>query len=72
MAFTTRDRDNDNYGTNCADEYSMGWWHNVCHAASPTGVYRADGGDYQGKAMYWHTWRRGYALKTMDMKIRPV
>ena len=34
-----RDRDQDGYsGGNCAQEYTGGWWYNLCHRAHPTGL----------------------------------
>ena len=30
--FTTKDRDNDEYGTNCAHSYgNAGWWYGSCY-----------------------------------------
>jgi len=34
--FTTYDQDNDDYGTNCADNRGGGWWYNNCFMACLT------------------------------------
>ena len=40
MRFTTRDRDNDIYGTlNCAIRYPAGWWFDGCFGVNLNGVY---------------------------------
>ncbi|XP_072017600.1 ficolin-2-like [Amphiura filiformis] len=33
QAFTTRDADNDAYGSNCAVSFKGGWWYKSCHQA---------------------------------------
>jgi hypothetical protein len=72
MAFSTPDQDHDKWSWNCAASSESGWWFNQCQFATSTGVYRADGGFNGGIALMWRTWRAYSALKTMDMKIRPV
>jgi hypothetical protein len=37
MKFTTKDRDNDNYPTNCSDRFKSGWWYNACYLWKLTG-----------------------------------
>ena len=43
MMFTTRDRDNDLYGGNCASDYFRGgWWYNRCTNINLNGYYEGD------------------------------
>jgi hypothetical protein len=74
MPFSTYDQDHDGASEHCARDYGMGWWMNNCFMASPTGVYHSDGAVYHEQpVMQWWTWHNNSkALKTMDMKIRPV
>ena len=37
--FTTKDKDNDIAGTNCAVEKHGGWWYGNCLSCNPTGEY---------------------------------
>ena len=40
MMFTTRDRDNDRWGNNCAsDHHRGGWWYNACAKINLNGNY---------------------------------
>ncbi|XP_037687151.1 fibrinogen-like protein 1 [Choloepus didactylus] len=73
MKFSTRDRDNDNYSGNCAEEEKSGWWFNRCHASNLNGLYYR--GPYTAETdngVVWYTWRGWwYSLKSVTMKIRP-
>ena len=43
MMFTTRDRDNDLYGSNCASNVCRGgWWYNNCADINLNGNYEGD------------------------------
>ena len=37
--FSTKDRDNDKYYGNCAEELTGGWWYDSCQVSHPTGKY---------------------------------
>eukprot|EP00105_Crassostrea_gigas_P030251 XP_011452493.1 PREDICTED: ryncolin-4 isoform X2 [Crassostrea gigas] len=39
MMFSTKDRDNDKWGDNCAKSYGNGWWFNACHKCNLNGLY---------------------------------
>ncbi|XP_022102332.1 ficolin-2-like [Acanthaster planci] len=70
--FTTKDRDNDNWGTkNCAKEYHSAWWHNSCYYASLNGDYLGGNTDSYGKGVVWYQWKGYYySLRTSEMKFR--
>ncbi|XP_076879045.1 fibrinogen-like protein 1 [Brachyhypopomus gauderio] len=73
MAFSTRDRDHDQYQRSCAVEDKSGWWFNRCHAANLNGLYYK--GPYSAvtdNGIVWYTWHGWwYSLKSVEMKIRP-
>ena len=37
--FSTKDRDHDTSGYNCASQYQGAWWYSSCHTSSLNGVY---------------------------------
>ena len=73
MAFSTKDRDNDN-ANNCAASYKSAWWYKSCVNANLNGYYYHGshvGSDYRG--INWNTWKgHSYSAKRAEMKIRPV
>ena len=70
--FTTKDRDNDNWGTkNCAKEYHSAWWHNSCYYASLNGDYLGGTTESYGKGVVWYQWKGYYySLRTSEMKFK--
>jgi len=78
MAFSTKDRDNDVWGKDCAGEHRAAWWYRTCHDSNLNGIYFQ--GHYTGRVnnayahgCVWKTWRGYYySLKTVTMKIRPT
>ena len=69
VAFSTKDRDNDWSGGNCAEYYTGAWWYINCHASNLNGQYMGDKSDWQG-AM-WADFRGKLSLKFTEMKLRP-
>ncbi|CAH3040573.1 unnamed protein product [Porites lobata] len=71
MSFSTKDRDNDRWGRNCALHFKGAWWYNDCHHSNLNGLYLNGKSDCQG--MRWNSWPKGpcYSVKKAEMKIRP-
>ena len=70
MAFTTKDRDNDRWSSNCAVSYTGAWWYNVCHYSNLNGKYLGDTTSSQG--VNWYHLKNAYvSLKFTEMKLRP-
>jgi hypothetical protein len=61
--FTTKDRDNDEHGGNCADISNGGWWHRSCAEAYLTGTYEPSDPEFR---MRWGGW----TLSGGEMKLR--
>ena len=72
--FSTYDRDNDVYGSNCALSYKGGWWYSSCHNVNPTGLYLTP--PKSSSSTLGINWVPAYndrrSFKTFTMKIRPV
>ncbi|KAI8520318.1 hypothetical protein Bbelb_000720 [Branchiostoma belcheri] len=79
MSFSTSNKSNvdlqaSRRNPDCSQDYRSGWWFGPCFKALLTGPYAGNCG-YScpyGEGLYWNTWRTGYSLKTVTMKIRPV
>ena len=73
--FSTRDRDNDNFPSSCADLYKGAWWYNECHRANLNGLYQSPPFPTANEAdgVNWWSWK-GYreSLKRSVMMIRRI
>ncbi|KAK2822078.1 hypothetical protein Q5P01_022143 [Channa striata] len=74
MMFSTKDRDNDNHpDSNCAHNYTGGWWFNACGDTNLNGRYfyvRAKG---RRRGIQWKQGRKAsYSLKFTQISIYPV
>lgn len=69
--FTTKDQDNDIYGSNCSKIRFGGWWYKDCAYANVNGLY-ASSALKNGKYNYWFLWtsQTTEALKSTRMMIR--
>ncbi|KAM9313894.1 ficolin-2-like [Pholidichthys leucotaenia] len=72
MKFTTYDKDQDAWSSNCAHHYLGGFWYQNCHHTNPTGMYAPNGAiGHENSQVVWHAWKGwNYSLKTIVMKIR--
>ncbi|XP_022107429.1 ficolin-2-like [Acanthaster planci] len=69
--FTTKDRDNDSYGPNCAVAFTGAWWYTSCHSSNLNGLYLSGETDVYAKGVVWRYWKGYYySLKRTEMKIK--
>ena len=68
MAFSTKDRDNDRHGGNCAVICTGAWWYNSCVHSNMNGQYLGKKSD--NRAIRWHHFRKYLSLKFVEMKLR--
>ena len=70
MAFTTKDRDNDKWYSNCAVSYTGAWWYDSCHFSNLNGQYLGNKVDSVGAC--WYHYKSSYlSMKSSEMKLRP-
>ncbi|XP_056133911.1 angiopoietin-related protein 3 [Lampris incognitus] len=77
MSFSTKDKDNDNHrDSNCARNYTGGWWFNACGDTNLNGRYvwlRAKGRSLRRKGIHWKPGTgTSYSLKATKISIRPA
>ncbi|XP_055843950.1 angiopoietin-related protein 2 isoform X2 [Episyrphus balteatus] len=74
--FSTFDNDNDGWVEgNCAQAHTGAWWYAACEMSNLNGQYLRGEVDTSRalQGMYWETFHGPtYALKSVQMKIRPV
>lgn len=64
MKFSTKDKDNDKWSSNCAVTYGNAWWHNHCVHSNLNGKFPT-GRRRQSQTMRW-----GNFIKFSEIKIR--
>jgi ficolin len=69
MAFSTKDRDNDVNGRNCAVLFTGAWWYNTCYDSSLNGKYFVN--QRNEKGIVWEKMHYDLSLKSSEMKMRP-
>ena len=72
-AFSTKDRDNDSSGGNCAVSFKGAWWYAACHSSNLNGIYHHGKHSSYADGVNWSSWKgQHYSVKRAEMKIRPV
>lgn len=72
--FSTKDQDNDVSSSHCSVAYKGAWWYGACFRSNLNGPYKEGGHTSYGYGVIWYDWKMSfyYALKTTEMKIRPL
>jgi ficolin len=71
--FSTKDQDNDTWGSSCATKYHGAWWYGACHHSNLNGVYHTPGRVRTDTGVTWATWAGFYnSMKYVDMLIKPT
>ncbi|CAG2240626.1 Tenascin-R,Ryncolin-2,Angiopoietin-related protein 1,Techylectin-5B,Ficolin-1-A,Fibrinogen C domain-containing protein 1-A,Fibrinogen C domain-containing protein 1,Fibrinogen C domain-containing protein 1-B,Ryncolin-1,Ficolin-2,Ficolin-1,Microfibril-associated glycoprotein 4,Ficolin-1-B,Ryncolin-3,Angiopoietin-related protein 2,Techylectin-5A,Ryncolin-4 [Mytilus edulis] len=69
--FTTKDQDNDEYGSNCASSFKGAWWYGSCHDSNLNAQYLGGKHTSHADGINWKAWKgHNYSLKTTNMMIR--
>ncbi|KAK9538877.1 hypothetical protein VZT92_004021 [Zoarces viviparus] len=77
MMFSTKDRDNDNHQeSNCARNYTGGWWFNACGDTNLNGRYfhmRPKGRSDRRRGIQWKPGQKAsHSLKFTQISVHPV
>eukprot|EP00058_Branchiostoma_floridae_P006195 XP_002591683.1 hypothetical protein BRAFLDRAFT_223439 [Branchiostoma floridae] len=73
--FSTRDRDNDECGCNCAEKFGGGgWWYWRCGDSYLNGKYHNSHKCETKQGIVWGPWKQSFkhSLKAVSMKIRLI
>ena len=70
--FSTKDRDQDESGDNCAELWEAGWWFGECPHSNPNGPYLFNVSSSSLYGVVWPAWQEATSLKVVEMKIRPT
>ncbi|XP_038060638.1 ficolin-2-like [Patiria miniata] len=70
--FTTKDRDNDANGNNCANFNSGAWWFRNCFSSHLNGKYYPDNNEGGNTGVQWRSWKDSYSMKACSMKMREI
>ena len=71
--FSTLDHDNDQVGSNCAQQNHAAWWYSGCSYESSLNGEYLSGGVTSSKGIVWRKWKGSMeSCKFAEMKVRPA
>ena len=69
--FTTKDKDNDNANSSCAEFVHGAWWYDACNDSNLNGFYHTENPTSDKTGITWGGWKGHFhSLKSTTMKIR--
>ncbi|XP_012409504.1 ficolin-1-like [Sarcophilus harrisii] len=71
--FSTKDQDNDESPSSCAQDFKGAWWFGNCHHANLNGLYHKGNHESYADGINWKSGKDyHYSYKICEMKFRPV